>query len=446
VDATGATGESTRKARAMQMPVILAALALVAVGFLLVETGYLFLSAGFWLAGWYASRAGMGPEEPDEALPRPVGFAWRTALAALLLTILVAGTGFLRAPVGLSAMGESVVEYARGFSQPSGVSAMRMLIALVVYQPIALLFGVWRIVANLFRRNRLDAFLSIAWFLALGLALIPAAREVNGLAWTLLPLWALAARQFASILDGSIAENWMPALAQMVLQFVLLVFIVQNVLALNNDLTSMVESPQIRLVAIGGALILMILTAVMMGIGWSWRAAGGGTLLGLGLALVLYTISTMVSTAGLAHTGGHELYRFGSAPRDEALLVGTVEDLGLFSRGGRELLDVVVVDAQSDSMAWALRDVDSLEFVNVLPAGIQPAVVITKSQVTLAIEGEYRGQDFYWTQEPAWEAFTLSEWSGWWFHRKEPQTLTNLILWARGDLFFGGTTSGSAQP
>jgi len=89
---------------------------------------------------------------------------------------------------------------------------------------------------------------------------------------------------------------------------------------------------------------------------------------------------------------------------------------------------------------------EQVDFVNALPVSLRPSVVITGSQVMLAIQGEYRGQDFYWTQEPAWEILTPQEWINWLFYRKTPRTMPNLILWARGDLFYGGVSTNPTQP
>lgn len=423
-----------------------AAIVLFLAGIIWIQVGFIFLSAAVWLAVWYAIRMPAADETGNLLEWDAQVFHWRSALVALLAVVLVAGTLFLRVPAGLSSLGGSLPEWVRGFTQTAETSAPRMLLALIAYQPLALVFGVWRILANLVQRRKVDAFLSILWFAGAGLAMLPAARQVGDMAWSLLPLWALAARQIALLLQDAMQEDRLAALAQTVLQFVLLAFIVVNLVAMNNDLTSMVESPQVRLVAVVGALILMVLTAVMMGIGWSWHAARTGVILGVGLGLVLYTISALSASAGLNRSMSDELYRSGSAPQDAALLVSTVEDLALFSNGNRNLLDVVVVDAHSPSLEWALRDMEQVDFVNALPVSLRPSVVITGSQVMLAIQGEYRGQDFYWTQEPAWEILTPQEWINWLFYRKTPRTMPNLILWARGDLFYGGVSTNPTQP
>lgn len=438
--------KSARRVQGGNLPFVsaLIALALIAAGFFLLNAGFLFLSAGFWLAAWYAGRRGL-QSAPDAERLSLEGFPWCPALVAFLLTFLAAGTLFLRAASGLSATGESLALFIRGFGAESGVSALRMLLALPLYQPVAIVFGLWRIIANLAQRNRLDAFLSILWFFSIGLALIPAAREVSALAWSLLPLWALAVRQVARLLDGAFAEYRWTTLAQAGLMFVLLIFIAQNFVALNNDITSLTEQPQVRVIAIIGAMILMVLTGVMMGVGWSWSAARVGAVLGIGLGIVLYSIAVMSSAAGFSRGSTAELYR-AAPPRDAGVLMQTVHDLGLQKNGNRHILQVIVENIDSPALEWSLRDMDSFGVVSALPVGTQPEVVITRSQVTLASAGSYRGQDFTWAQEPAWELLTPREWINWLLYRKTPQTLPDLILWARGDLFYGGISTESAQP
>ena len=43
-------------------------------------------------------------------------------------------------------------------------------------------------------------------------------------------------------------------------------------------------------------------------------------------------------------------------------------------------------------------------------------------------------------------ALTPREWINWLFYRRAPQTMPNIILWARGDLFFGGVSANPPQP
>ena len=61
-------------------------------------------------------------------------------------TILLGGTMFLLSPNGLSAWLNALPEYLAGWVRPSGVPAGRLLFALLVYQPLAVLFGLVAVV------------------------------------------------------------------------------------------------------------------------------------------------------------------------------------------------------------------------------------------------------------------------------------------------------------
>jgi hypothetical protein len=53
----------------------------------------------------------------------------------------------------------------------------------------------------------------------------------------------------------------------------------------------------------------------------------------------------------------------------------------------------------------------------------------------------YRGQDFAWWISPAWEGPLPDNWPMWLVFRDAPQHTSNIVLWARGDLFPGGILS-----
>ncbi len=61
-------------------------------------------------------------------------------------TILLGGTMFLLSPNGLSAWLNALPEYLAGWVRPSGVPVSRLFFALLVYQPLAVLFGLAAVV------------------------------------------------------------------------------------------------------------------------------------------------------------------------------------------------------------------------------------------------------------------------------------------------------------
>ena len=69
-----------------------------------------------------------------------------------------------------------------------------------------------------------------------------------------------------------------------------------------------------------------------------------------------------------------------------------------------------------------------------------PSVVITpRTAETPALAAAYRGQDFVWWVRPAWEGPVPDDFVNWLTFRKATLGYDYIILWARSDLFPGGS-------
>jgi hypothetical protein len=114
--------------------------------------------------------------------------------------ILLLGTLFFRYPQGLVALFRTLPIYLQGWVVPSGVPALRLLAALLVFQPFALFFGIvgaTRWLADRFEDNNrygVELLILIFWtIILLVMLLLYPAKQVSDLAWVLVLLWALAA-------------------------------------------------------------------------------------------------------------------------------------------------------------------------------------------------------------------------------------------------------------
>jgi hypothetical protein len=368
----------------------------------------------------------------------------RTGLVSAVLTLLVFGTIFFLAPSGLSGFGGSLVAYLRGWGLSSGISPFLLLAAVFFYQPIAFVLGLWGLAVGLRKRAWMDRFLMIWLAAALVLVIAYPNRAAPQLAWALLPLWALAARQLERWLKIEVGDAFLPALAQGLLAFVLLGFAWMNLQASFVSVQTS-SSPELRIIATLGAIVLLILTSLLMGVGWSWKAMRIGSFWGVGAVLIIYSLSALWSSAGLGKMPGMEIYRSGAPVQDEDLLLDTVNDLARWHNGNGHLIDIAVVDIPAPSLKWALRDIQSVDFVNAVPTQAEPSIVITKDKETLASTSAYRGEGFIWTLSPSWNDYINVEWFQWMFNREGPIDKSTLILWARSDLFYGGTPKNIPQ-
>jgi hypothetical protein len=124
-------------------------------------------------AGWLISRqfvnGANGLEIESENNGRPVV---AKPLMKLLLyglgTILLVGSLFFINPRGLSGIFEGLRSFLAGWASSSGVSPFTLLLALVVYQPLAFFLGLWGAIRGWRRMEAVDQILSryfSCWFI-----------------------------------------------------------------------------------------------------------------------------------------------------------------------------------------------------------------------------------------------------------------------------------------
>ncbi len=368
------------------------------------------------------------------------GYRLRVALIAGLIILFFVGTLFFTVPQGLSAMAQSLPAYLQTWLVPSATSFGLLFAALLLYELFPFVFGLVALISHW--RDPLVRFLGLWWAAALLLALVHPGRQVNDLAWSLLPLWALASIQFAGMLRLP-AQDRLPAIGQMILAFVVLVFAFMDLITITNGLQ--IDQNQIpEWFALAGALILLVAITLLVGWGWSMRVAGTGLVWAISLALLLFTISASVHAAAYTSRRVTELWYPGPVFKDRDLMRDTITDLSKWNTGVNSQLDLAVVDVPSPALEWTLRSLWHFNRVDYLPASAAPALVITADQPDLGLGATYRGQDFILAQAPSWSLMQPYEWIRWAVFREAPLENTLVVLWARTDLFPDGEEQSSS--
>jgi hypothetical protein len=375
------------------------------------------------------------------------GKDWPVFLVSALATVLLVGTLFLRVPQGLSAWMSGLPAYLSGWVSPSGTPALRLVVALLVYQPLASIFGLVGAVRGWLCRDRLTHFLSLWFVFSLLLAVIYPGRQMGDLVWTLLPLWALAARELAHLLGGFSGNRWVP-FGQALVVFILLVLFWLNLLGLAGTIIDL-QASFMRLGLLAGLLGLIAILSLLVGMGWSWEAARLGFVWGVGAALALYGLSALWHASQLRVPGQYELWQPVSEARNADLLIGTVEDLSEWNTGLIDEIDLTLAD-ESPSLRWELRNMKKLVEI---PADQVDAISGTPSLViarlldqTPRLAETYRGQDFGWWVSPAWQGALPPDFLRWVTTHQAPLQLDQVIVWARSDLFPGEPAASQTAP
>ena len=395
----------------------------------------------------FALRAPVQEETEEEAELEVRLTNWRPALLGGTITLLAAGTLFLFYPGGLGSMMASLPAYLSTWIQPSGVPAMRLLAALLVYQPLAVIFGLTA-ASRVFSLNDSEPLRTplLVWFLsALLLGLLTPGRQVADLVWVLFPLWGLAALELQRYLpEGDLNPI---SLAQAGFMVVLLGLAWFTLASLSRTTVPGVSELVARYGLMLGILALGALTTILIGLGWTWPVARSGLAWGLVVAGGLYLISNMWGASQLRLNQTQELWNSTPATGQVDLMLHSLQDLSRWREVGFPAqIDVVLTDPAA-SLRWALRDYQNLTLQGEPAIGELPSIIITtRSQEVPALTAAYRGQDFDWWLRSGWIGTLPPDSNRWLAFRDAPILPDQVILWARADLFPGGTLNSQELP
>ncbi len=377
----------------------------------------------------------IAPADPDPVIRSRMN---RVALLVFTGTVLLAGTLFFQVPRGLGAAAGSLPAYLQDSISGDGLPLTSLLIALVAYEPLALLFGIWAGVRGWIRRDPVNRFCSLWFAAALFFGLIIPGRQVSGLVWALIPAWILAARQLASLpgpLGGVDGEDRLAGWVYTLVVLMVIGFIWLNFTGFLVAWQTNPEAQQTRGLALTGGVILLALATLLVTWGWSSRIAAVGLLRGAAVALFIYLLSVTTASAGLRIDPTLEYWASYPRPPRASVLLETYGDLSAWRTGRRDALDLVAVGIPSPALRWILRNLPEARFSDQLGPGSQPSVVITGQEQEPALAASYRGESIPWLEEPDWAAMSPFDRTNWIAFHRGPQKQATLILWARTDLF-----------
>ncbi|MBM3180957.1 MAG: hypothetical protein FJZ86_11455 [Chloroflexi bacterium] len=332
----------------------------------------------------------------------------------------------------MSAALASIPAFIKTWLTSSDVSAGRLFLSLLVYQPLAVLLALIAIIRGWangsFRIIPLSIWLLVSFLLAIFLP----SRQIGDLAWALIPLCVLAAMELGR------SVTIFPEERREVIGVVLLTAFIWTFAWLDFSglvwLSADSREYTMRLALLIGALILLLLSLLLVAAGWSIRTARLGGLWGLALVLGVLGLGGTFGSAGLRGLAHPELWRPPSMPMQADLLQATVREISELGLGNDFSAPVVITGINSSALEWALRE-HSVSVAASLDISSSPYFVITPQQTDPILVAAYRGQDFTWRQTPLWNAALTRDWIRWITLREMPQSGETIILWARDDLF-----------
>ncbi len=374
---------------------------------------------------------------PDEAAEigsqLSLGGSLRSLGFALAAAILLIGSLLFFSPRGLSGSLSGLPVFLIGWSHASGVSAGQVFAALLVYQPLAVIFGLIGGIRSWRRVEPFDRLLSLWTLASFLLVLVYPSRQASGLCWTLLPLWILAARQVARYL---VVDAWqrLPVLSLAGLTVIIAIFTWLNLLSISNGMLNHFPV-QNRWLAFALGLVIVLIGVVLAFWGWSAEAAGKGITWGICLSLVLYLVLSTTYAANLRPTPTPELWSADAYIPEASRVVKILDFLSDTHAGRTGSLDIAVLGVPSPALRWTLRNYAQTTFTDQIASGVMPAIVITPQEKEPGLAASYRGEGFLWYQTIDWPIMLDSEYLTWFVQRQAAQQKIGLVLWARTDLF-----------
>lgn len=365
------------------------------------------------------------------------GINWRLAFFSFVICFFVLGTVFFTRVNAITGSVMSLVAYfaelQTRLQSHNPTQILLLLFGLLVFAPLGIFMGISGMLSGFKEKNRWIIFLFFLWLVCLIITLINPTRRVVDLALSMIPLWLIAAKQITGMIKFPKEYPWITMLF-LGFSLLLLLFIwlkVENLLLL----TSGTADQQLSVVAILGSLVVLIITSLMVGWGWSWQISKFGLTSALLITLAIFTHGMIQRTISLDNDKDMNFLHSNPTFLEADLLLSTIEDISNQNHGIKHEIDISIVNYEKPSMIWLLRDFNHLAFQLVLPPNDSPSLVITNAQEVLQAPSEYRGQDFSWGVSTPWSLLSPNEWAHWLAFGDVIEQQDSIILWARNDLF-----------
>lgn len=366
---------------------------------------------------------------------------WGNLALAALVTVLLLGSTFLTRISGLAAPLLNFSAYIRGWFSSGEFPVSLLLFSFVLYQPFILISGIIEGFRLDFSGDRSNTFFMWWFILAVALVAVYPNRGMDYLLFAYIPLFTLAAKCIWRIIQ-SMEKPEIPALGQMVLVVLLVVFSWMNIIVIKFPVEG--QENILRAVAAVGSLVLLLVASLLIRMGWPPKQAVTGFWLGTAILLAVFSFSSAWRAAGLGLHPQAELWNFTGVTDELDLLQKSAGDLSEWNINTRQSINIVILDYPSAALKWGLRDFENIKEDTELPNLSNPAIVITRNEKVPSLANSYRGQDFALSRRTSWSLVMPSEWIKWYAFRELSSETEQIILWARTDLFPGAAKTAPA--
>jgi hypothetical protein len=202
------------------------------------------------------------------------------------------------------------------------------------------------------------------------------------------------------------------------------------------------ELVRTRLWLLAAVVLLIFLTLLLVGTGWSLSVARLGGVWSSLIALTLFTIGMSTGAAGLRQPLTVELWQPEPRTGRVDILLKVANQISDLNRGYVNQLPLTILSEDSPALRWLFRDWQVQE-VSVLAPDATPELIVTPSG-DLSLSAKYRGEPLVMHEAADWDKASSAEWLKWFIYRQMPLQRDNVILWVRSDLMLDSQDTSPA--
>jgi hypothetical protein len=376
-------------------------------------------------------------EEKRKSVDSGSTFNYSLFAIALIGSLLVFGSNFFIHIGNLSGLIGALIGYFKGWGvhQAGWWQSLKVMsISIFIFGAFNVVFGLTGIIKGLKEKDRKIQALTL-WFVILFVLTIlyPAHSPIDSV-WIFLPLSIITALTLPKVFQFS-KKDHVVQISISVIMFTLFIFAWLNAIWILQNYQYDPTDSKIHLAATIGALLLIVIICLLVLWGWSWKTAKKGLLYSSFFVLIFLSLSMTRRVTGLGSYPETNPFLQSSFIAESDLLKQTINDISLRNHGVTQTIDILVVGDAPDSLIWALKDYQTVNYQNVLSPGLSPSLVITTTKTEPTLAFPYRGQRFSWQITPDWKDFGLMDWFRWVALQSGTTNEQEIFLWARNDLF-----------
>jgi len=379
---------------------------------------------------------------------RTLPWSARRELVLFFVLLAVFSTAAMTRVDGIAGLAASLGAWIQGWRYFGDLSLGPALAGLVVYEPLALVGGVYAAVAL---RSRVKINPSLfAW--ALGAFVVMMAypgRSAGAVAWCLVPLGLLAGQAMEDIVERIVRAQHKPILSALIgILLLLVVFAYLQLSAYARGIgLGAAFDPSLGLGLAIGAAALGLVVAVLFGLGWSWTLpADAVRVVAVGLLLAeMVSAGWSLNFNALAATA-RELWRPQAATTESHMLLETVRGISLGQTGTEAALSLRLEDPASAVLAWTLRAFP-LDGTQGALASDQPKVILRRVDgQDRPLAADYVGQTFSISERKAWSGILPSGLLHWLVLREGSVSPEQWLVLVRADVAGFGESPNQSVP